>query len=338
MEVDALAQAALAAVGVAEPHLTARHGWANEAWIGDRHVVRISSGRFRASFSHEAAVVERLAGSGVPVAQVIAWGSVDDLPLDLATSACGREWIVSRRLGGETVATVWPTLSAGERRAFGVALGQSLRALHQQPLCDLAPRWWLDAQQIPEELHNAYRPRVAMGPRLVEAARHLTNADDPLLDDVAFLLAERMELFDHDVDVFVHGDLHGHNVMTDPGGSIAITGILDWEGAHGAAADVELDMFLRYVAGADHFPERPGAPAAIAAGDMIELGEHVAVAYPDLLGHPRLRERLEVYDAHWHLVQLLVRDRLDPPATAGDAAWQRLRELLDGRSHIATFL
>ncbi len=68
---------------------------------------------------------------------------------------------------------------------------------------------------------------------------------------MVFLLAERMELFDHDVEVFLHGDLHEHNIMTDPGGSITITGILAWEGAHFAAADVELYVFLRHVAGAD---------------------------------------------------------------------------------------
>lgn len=137
-----------------------------------------------------------------------------------------------------------------------------------------------------------------------------------------------MPLFAGDVDVLVHGDVHGHNVLVDGGD---VTGLLDWEGAHTAPADVELDMLLRWTAGADAFPESPDRPTSIAPGDCIELVTHVRAAYPELFAIPSLHARLEVRDAHWHLVQLL--NDGDPSPT-----WARLRALLNGRSHLGALL
>jgi aminoglycoside phosphotransferase (APT) family kinase protein len=332
------------AAGVDEPDLAPRHGWANEAWIGGDHVVRISSGRLRGSFAHEAAVIAHLEGTEVPVAGVVAHGRVSDLGVAGASggSSAGSEWIVTRRLPGDTLAVVWPGLAPEQRRNVGVALGRLLQRLHASVtrVGDTAPEWWVAAHEDPSEMHNAYRPRHELAPRLVEEARALAGAADrAILDDVAAFLADRQHLFVDDSTGFVHTDLNGHNVMVATDGSAQITGLIDWEGARVAAPDLELDMLLRYLSAADRFPARPGDACVITAGDAIELAGHVAAQYPELFAHPQLLARLEIYDVHWHLIQLLVTDRLGTgaPAAERDPAWERLEAVLSGRSHLTKF-
>ena len=328
-----VATAALVREGLAPETFEPRHGWANWAWIGSNHVVRVSSGRLRSSLSHEAAVVAALAGSPVPMASVIAHGQVSEL-LHGWRGDINAEWIISTRVSGDTLATVWPELSSADRRLVGADIGRILCSLHEREVPDLAPRWWVDSHRDRAQLHNAYRPGVTLGPTLVDAARDLPSADHALLDDVEAFLHERMPLFADDEVVFVHGDVHAHNLMV-VGGPVAISALLDWEGAHPAARDVELDMLLRYISAAHAFPERPGVAAEIAPGDMLELVSHIGSAYPELFSGQHLPERLEVYDVHWHLVQLLVHHHFhgDFDGTQ-QPAWRRLADLLVDRSHI----
>jgi hygromycin-B 7''-O-kinase len=325
----------LRAAGLEDDGFTPRHGWSNRAWVGRRFVVRISSGRLEGSFEHEGRVSTELRAAGVPAAPVLANGLVADLP---GSQGEAGEWIVTERLAGDTLAAVWSDLDDASRSKLGRSLGEVMRNLHQVDIGDVAPRWWLDAHQAPL-LRNAYRPRVELGPVMVRAARDLDDADHALLDDVEAMLDERLPLFEDDVPVLVHGDVHGHNVLVDGRGDLVA--LLDWEGAHKAAADQELDMLLRWAAAAHDFPESPGLPSRIAAGDCVRLVEDVATAYPALVAVPRLSERLEVYDAHWHLVQLLFdaywNANTEVSASSTSSSWTRLKNLIDGRSHIGTF-
>ena len=323
--------------------LTARHGWSNRAWIGDEVVVRVSSGRLDRSLAHEAAVCTRLHDDGFAVARPIAVGDVADVAdIADATGGAAGEWLVSERRPGETLADAWPDLGPDQRRAAGRDLGRFLRTLHADAHLDLAPPWWTAAHE-PSGYHNAYRPKVAMAPPMIEAARDLPFADGGLLDEVAALVDERLPHFadeDAPATVFTHGDVHGHNLLLDPttGG---LTAVLDWEGAHPATPELELDMLLRWIAAADKFPARPGGPTGITEGDVLELATHVGDAYPELFGIPHLRARLEVYEAQWQLVQLFFDDYWlglghgDPSQPS--ASWDRLRDLVAGRHHLARF-
>lgn len=337
---EAIAISAARLVGIPDEALTPRHGWANEAWLGPGHVVRVSSGRLRSSLAHEAAVVREVGDLGViPVATVVGHGRVTDLDAEpTPDTSSDAEWLVSLRLAGDTLAERWAGLAAQDRRSVGAQLGGMLRHLHTTMSARLAPAWWSDAHHDTHLVHNAYRPRVELGPALVEAARDVARlpSDTVTLDETEALLQERMPLFCDDDLVFIHGDIHAHNLLVDGRG---LTGVLDWEGAHHAPRDQELDMFLRYVSAAHAFPERPGLGCAVAENDMLELVDHVGTSYPELFDGPRLRERLEVYDAHWHLISILVTDRLRAPGDPAtrDPAWARLRELLDGQSHVRRF-
>lgn len=326
------AEAAISAAGLPSQQFSPRHGWANEAWIGDTVVVRISSGRLRGALSHEAATLDAL-DEAIRFAVPVAVGRVAELQVDVDAHA-EAEWLVSRRVAGETLAVAWPSLSPRQRRQVGRDLGATLRRLHAAAVSSPGPPWWLDAQTRTTEIHNCYHPPPRLGPLLVDSCREVRDSDQKLLDEVSAIIDARLSLFDDDPVVFAHTDVHAHNLLVSEHGNLAA--VLDWEGAHPAAPDVELDMLLRYVAAAHAFPERPGASVAIAAGDMLELVDHVAASYPGLFAIDNLRERLEVYDAHWHLIQLLVNDRLHGGGDSADPAWDRLRLLLDGQSHLAT--
>lgn len=148
----------------------------------------------------------------------------------------------------------------------------------------MAPRWWLDAHN-PPQLQNAYRPRVAVGPAMVLAARDIPGADSALLAETEAMLRERLPLFDEDVPVLVHGDIHGHNILgVERRAEPPVSGILDWEGAHKAAPDVELDMLLRWASAAHDFPESPdrqvGSPQAIASVSYITSVRPIPTASP----------------------------------------------------------
>lgn len=317
--------------------LEPRYGWSNRSWVGRRFVVRVSSGRLAGSFEHERRVVELLADTSLPVPAVVASGRVEDLPGQEREAG---EWIVSARLPGDTLATLWPDLDDRARTKVGRRIGEIMRTLHEVEVGDVAPRWWLEAHD-PAQLRNAYRPRVAVGPVMVLAAGDLPGADAALLAETGAMLSERLPLFDADALVLVHGDIHGHNVLVETGTEPSVSGILDWEGAHRAAADVELDMLLRWVSAAHDFPESPGRPSRIARGDCIRLVDDVGASYPNLFARRHLRQRLEVYDALWHLVQLLFdsywQSNHPGEPQCPSPAWTRLRALLNGQSHLRGF-
>lgn len=325
----------LRAAGIPAAQFEPRHGWSNRTWVSGTHVVRISSGRLRGSLAHEHRMIELVQPRGIPVADVVARGEVKDLATHASEAG---EWIVSRRLRGDTLASVWSGLDAAARRRIGIALGTAMRMLHHVPTAPTAPPWWIDAHR-PALLRNAYRPRVALGSALIEAARELPDADHGLLHEAEAFLSERIGLFTNDTEVLVHGDLHGHNILVTRQPEPAVSGLLDWEGARTAAPDLELDMLLRWVTTADDFPQTPGAPSQIKPGDCLELIDHVAIGYPDLFAGPSLNERLEVYDALWHLVQLLFDAywrASNPSATdSRSPTWGWFRALLDGESPLA---
>jgi hygromycin-B 7''-O-kinase len=240
-----------------------RHGWSNRTWIGDALVVRVSSGRLEDSLAHESRVIDLVSPSGVPVAPVVACGRLAHLP---GRAAEPGEWLISRRLPGDTLAALWCEIDHADRARVGRELGGTIRRLHGIQVEDVAPAWWRNAHR-PPFLRNAYRPLVALGPTLVEAARQLPGADQGVLDAAAALLAERLALFSADAEVLVHGDLHGHNILINAEPTPVIAGLLDWEGARCGPRDLELDMILRWVSAAADFPERPGAPSRIEPGD-----------------------------------------------------------------------
>ena len=85
----------LAAAGLpATGRFVAKPGWVNRVWVGDDIVVRLSDGRFRDLFQHEATVITLLAGTEVPHARLLGHGEGPDGP-----------WYICERLPGRVCTT-----------------------------------------------------------------------------------------------------------------------------------------------------------------------------------------------------------------------------------------
>lgn len=290
-------------------------GWVSRVWVGDEYVVRLSNGRFRDSFRHEAAVVSLLAGSGVPHAPILANGDGPDGP-----------WCVSERLPGRTLAEVWPAADSHTRRAMVESLGSALRALHRVPVAaDLLPPWMVDA--FAGEPWPAFHPPV-VGAALqqVEVARRRPGHDPRLLADVAHWVRERLALFVTDDPALVHGDLHGSNVIVDHG---RVTGLIDFAEAVAQPADVELDTILRWCAKSREYPPTPDGQGLDRAS-LTGVPGWLRGVYPELFEREHLRERLNFYDMNRELALCAHH----PQSEMRDAAQGRMALLLSGHNHL----
>jgi len=289
--------------GLPTDELKAGNGVANDVWLTSSHVVRMNSGRFRDAFHFEARVLGRLPAE-IPHPVVVAHGARD-----------GGEFLILERLPGTTVDEAWPSMSTASRRAIVRELAGITRHLHTlEPAGWMANPWVLDAME--GRYADAYHAPPLLFGEMIDSARRARPDASVVLDRTRVFIARRIDAFSGDRDVPVHTDLHMRNVLVDGG---RISGLVDFEGFRLAPGDVELDMLLRSVRWAVASPE----------GESLDyqMVPHVfREGYPGLFAHPRLIERLEVYEALWHLVQL----HWHPEGSASDPA-VLLDSLLNGQ-------
>jgi aminoglycoside phosphotransferase (APT) family kinase protein len=306
----------LAAAGLpARGRFRPKAGWVSRVWVGDDYVVRLSNGRFRDSFRHEAAVAGLLAGSEVPHPRYLSHGDGPDGP-----------WSVTERVPGRTLYEAWPTADSHTRKAMIESLGCALRALHRVPVTtDLMPPWLADA--LTGKPWPAFHPPVVSAtlPQ-VEAARRQPDHDSHLLADVAVWIQERLALFAADVPVLVHGDLHGSNVMVDQG---RVTSLIDFAEAVAQPADAELDTILRWCARAREYPPTPDRQG-LDETTLAEIPGWLHGAYPELFEREHLRDRLLFYDMY---VELALYAHHPQPAVR-QTSQARIARLLSGHNHL----
>ena len=277
----AFARAVLAAHGLSSEPLTPASGWSNSVWMTPGHVVRISSGRFRDAYAHEAAVLALLPAA-VPHARLIGRGQVGE-----------REWMLLTRAPGQPLGQVWPDLDATKRRGIIHQLGAALHALHTTPVPVEFANPWLEAALRPGgAVRDAYHAPPAHYPILLDAVRLVAGVDQRVLDAAEAVLAASLPLFADDQLVLTHTDAHFANLVWHDG---ALTALLDFEGARLAPPDQELDMLLRSVREPALLRSAPDERVP-AAGDLTEVPRWLAEAYPALFAHPQLAQRLVVYD------------------------------------------
>ncbi len=306
-----LAAAGLPATGGFVP----KAGWVSRVWVGDEYVVRLTSGKYRDAYRHEATVVSLLAGSEVPHARRLAHGDGPDGP-----------WYISERLPGRTLFEAWPVADSTTRQAMIESLGAALRALHRVPVpADLLPPWLADA--LAGGPWPAFHPPVVSAAlQQVEAGRRVPGHDSRLLADVADWIRERLALFAADESVLVHGDLHGSNVMVDGG---CVTGLVDFAEALAQPADVELDTILRWCARAREFPPTPDE-RGLDETTLTAVPGWLHGAYPELFERENLRERLNFHDMYGELALYAHHPLPDMRESARD----RIARLLGGHNHL----
>lgn len=284
-------------------------GWSNQIWANDRHVVRIASGRFEGSLSHEAGVLRAL--SHAPCPRVVAAGRAGD-----------REWMIQTRLAGANLMQLWPGLDLTTRERAVRSMAQALRDVHATLLTPelLEPPWRAASLGPGGDPSRALRISPRHYRRLVEANLERETAPTNLLNAAGDFIAARLGWFQNDAPVLTHGDLSFANVIWD-GDQAAL---VDFESAGAAPLDRELDVLLRFLEAPEAFS--PDAGEGAAAHYMPVVG-WLRDAYPELFAQPNLTLRLEVYDALWELVQLMNYPADHPRDTAG-----RLAAITNGKA------
>jgi aminoglycoside phosphotransferase (APT) family kinase protein len=297
----------LAAHGLGGAPLEPMRGWSNAIWASEAHVVRISSGRFEQSLSHEAAVFAVLPQAPCP--RVVAIGRVGR-----------REWMIQTRMPGAPLMQCWPNLTWAERELAVRSLAQAVRVVHATPFGSALrePPWRAAALRPGGDLSVALRVHPLHYRRLLEANRERRTAPAALLDRAGAFIAQRLDSFAADNDVLVHGDIAFGNVIWDG----AVVRLVDFEAAGAAPPDRELDVLLRFLDAPETFSPEAGSRAL-----YEPVIGWLRDAYPEVLAHPALVERLEVYDALWELVQLM-----NFPADHPRRTVARLEAILSGRA------
>lgn len=299
----------LARHGLAGGALEPMAGWSNAIWASETHVVRIASGRFPGSLSHEAAVLRAL--PEVPCPRVVATGQVG-----------AREWMIQTRLAGSNLMRLWPDLDLAERERAIRSLAQAMRAVHAAPLAPhlSEPPWRAAALRPGGDPAVALRVHPRHVRQLAEANRARGTAPETLLAAATTFIEDRLTCFAGDAEVLTHGDLAFANAIWDGGGA----GLVDFESAAAAPLDRELDVLLRFLGAPEAFSPEGGQGSAEAYAPVVGW---LREAYPELFAHPALMERLAVYDALWEMTQLMNYPADHPRDTAG-----RLEAILAGRA------
>jgi aminoglycoside phosphotransferase len=308
---------------VGEPELVTSHS--NDAWYvrsasaGDA-VLRVCWIGDRERLLREAAV-GRVLPHEVGYPSVLASGS---LTLDVAVDGEALDgeqltWMLSRRLEGTTLRTVWPELDPGQRTRALRDVARPVRALHAwRPPAEVAallgpPPPSDDASTIigrsilPLPLD---RVRHLVRPAADRAGEHRAVVEESwgwLIDH-----ADLLPRLDDPADVITHGDLHLDNVWWD---GEQVTGLLDLEWVRWAPAWTDLVPVRDNALAGD---EGSPAHAQLLASLVAELPS---------LRVPQLDRRLTAVELAFQLRQLLVWPAPgSPPAV--DHPIELLRRLL----------
>lgn len=292
----------------AEP-LRQLDGWSNRVWIGPDAVVRVSQGRFRDSFRHEAAVLARIAGR-LPVPQVIAFGEVG-----------ARQWLILTRAPGAPLMSAWPGMDAQARASALSALGDTFRRLHTLTgTDDLVNPWLHDAVTQPGKAADAYRTQPEQFDVVLSSLRRSELLPVTLLERATAWLAERADLYSNDQRVLVHGDAHFNNVLWDAEHGVTL---IDFEVATHLAADRELEAIVDMVLHPAEYVA-PGEATARSAADFADVLDLLRDACPSLFVAD-LAERMRV----WFTMRALLQCHHFAVGSAWDPR-PRLTALLEG--------
>jgi hypothetical protein len=286
----------------------------NDAWrIGDL-VVRVCWRGDRARLQREMLVATHLP-EGIPYPTIISGGRDEVL-----------SWTVTRRLPGVALSDLWDSLPIDQRRAAIRQHAQTLKTLH--------------AWQPPPRVSEALRQRPPVDPNdpativgadvnplplsramlLVQSAKRLPFVDPGVIDALAATFQELRTLdpFLTDELVVVHGDAGTTNVLWHDARLIAL---VDFEWVRWGPRDLELAPFIGFM------------------GGRSLLLSWLEDDYPQLFGHPRIIERLWLYELAGALRGLIVWPPRSPedPQRPYSALWE-LRKALEGPAHIIQLL
>lgn len=286
----------------------------NEVWLSPEHVIRVNR-QPNQRLRREAALGPLLPAS-VNYPEVIAYGG-----------RLGADWLILRRHPGAVLSRAWPTMTVDERREATRQFATILRSLHSVPCPDALPE--IDTPQlIGGHGFNVVDPLLAA----LDKAATVQYVETWFVDQLRQIVLDTSWVLDpFDTSHLVHGDLHFENVLWD---GRAITALLDFEWAHGAPADVDLDIFLRFCS----YPFLHVAEDyehLTRTEDYAPLPYWLAEDYPELFSSPNLFERTQLYCIAYDIRELLLFPPARPPRELSKYhPYNRLDLLIRKNSHL----
>jgi len=278
----------LSSVGLSSSGLRWIESYSHSAWTTAEAVVRYRIIGPTGRLIHEAAVASCLPAAAL-YPEVIAsglWG--------------GNDWLVTARVPGESLFSVWPRLSIAERESAVHELAQAVKALHGAPAQHLAPPCLFGGAPLVS--------RPAFIDTLGDIARRtaLQPAGGELLRGVLDSLEVHRSAIDEAPDVMAHHDLNFGQCIWRDG---HLVGVVDLEMSHANTADWDLPVLLGMCA-----DPRPGAPAVVEAQlhpeDFVYVPTWFRDAYPKPFEHRSLVARLRVYELVYRMASLTERPNL----------------------------
>ncbi|MBI2704918.1 MAG: phosphotransferase [Actinobacteria bacterium] len=264
----------------------------NEVWLSPDLVIRVNR-QPNQRLRREAALGPMLPSS-VNYPDVIAYGG-----------QLGADWLILRRHAGTVLSRAWPAMTAEERREAVRQFAQILRNLHGVECPTDLPE--IDTPQlIGGHGFNAVDPLLAA----LDKTATLQYVDALFVDRLRQLVLDTSSVVEpYDTTHLVHGDLHFENVLWD---GATITALLDFEWSHGAPADVDLDIFLRFCA----YPFLHVAEDyehLTRTEDYAPIPYWLAEDYPELFSTPHVFERTQLYCIAYDIRELLLFPPPRPP-------------------------
>jgi hypothetical protein len=286
----------------------------NEVWLSPEHVIRVN--RQPNQRLRREAFLGPILPASVDYPDVVAYGG-----------QLGADWLIMARKPGTVLSRAWPTMTTDERRDAVRQFARILQNLHQVATPAELPE--IDTPQlVGGNGFNAVDPLLSA----LDRAAALPHVEGPLVDQLRqIVLDTSWSIEPYEVGHLVHGDLHFENVLWD--GS-RITALLDFEWAHGAPREVDLDIFFRFCA----YPFLHVAEDyehMTRAEDYAAIPYWLADDYPDLFRVPNLFERMQIYCIAYDIRELLLFPPPRPPRELSKYhPYNRLDMLLRSQSHL----
>lgn len=286
----------------------------NEVWLAGDYVVRVN--RQPNQRLRREAFLGPLLPPSVGYPEVVAYGG-----------QLGADWLIVARRPGGVLSRAWPGMTVDARREAVRQLALILRNLHHVAAPDDLPA--IDTPQlVGGGGFNAVDPLLSA----LDQAATLPHVAPPFIDELRRIVLDTawaIEPFEE--THLVHGDLHFENVLWD---GDRITALLDFEWAHAAPADLDLDIFLRFCA----YPFLHVAEDyehLTRAEDYAAVPYWLADDYPDLFYTPNLFERTQLYCIAYDIRELLLFPPQRPPRELSKFhPYNRLDMVVRGTSHL----
>jgi aminoglycoside phosphotransferase (APT) family kinase protein len=242
------------------------------------------------AFLTEAALYARLRGR-VPVPDVLAVGA--------AGSLVDAEYLLARRLPGESLTRAWLAAPAARQERLVSRFSELLRAIHAEHLPRCGGFTSGELQPAPTWLQY-FADRFE---RRLERVGRFPNADRGLLQAIDGHWRRTASALDENAGSdprLVHRDLHFGNVLVE---GERITGALDFEAAVAGPIDYELDQLARFLRYPQLFVE-PVLEAVATRERFASVWGGLRHAYPELFAPSRLADRLALYSLEYDLAAL----------------------------------